>query len=106
MLGSLFNNPIVQPSPPATQNAGGGSWWDDTTNFIGSLADSASQLWADSWLNDQFGTPGDTQTAIERPQSQNADVSNAPSVAFGFSQTQLMIGGVVAVIAIIALKRK
>jgi len=72
------------------------SWWDDAIGSLGGVLDvvkdTASQ-YASGWLNDEFGTTSEPQKAVELPQAQNADVSNAPDVGFGFTQKQLLIGG-------------
>lgn len=87
------------------------SWWDDTTDFLGGLWDGATdvigQQW-DQWLADEIGTAGGSpEKAIEKPQAVNADVSNAPPVAFGLTQNQLLIGGaVLAAGAFLLMKAK
>ena len=97
--------PLMQP-----EQANERSWWDDTTGFFGDLfgtVTDAASTYADLWLRDEFGASQPApETHIERPQAANADISNSPSVAFGFSQTQLLIGGAVVAVAFLLARKK
>ena len=99
----------IQPQPgQQSANSAGTSWLDDSLGWFSDVVDttgSAISNFYDSWLNDSLGNSGSPERARETPQGRNADISNSPPVAFGFSRNQLLIAGAASVALFFLVKR-